>query len=152
MKQLDTFYNNELLTGIAILAVLREKKKLEISKALLIHSILGYKGIVEYLKDKRTKNRSIEELIAKQNIAFTNFNKRYIEDLELNVNSIFLFKQLGLFDLVNNELIYIENNFDFKNKTLGKRALDLIEASFSLANILEREDASNLYLSLRIEL
>ena len=152
MKQLDTFYNNELLTGMAILAVLREKKKLEISKALLIHSILSYKGITEFLKDKRTKIRSIEELIVKRNIAFTNFNKRYLEDLELSINAIFLFKQLGLLDLVNNELVYLEGDFDFKNKTLGKRALDIIEASFNLANILEKEDASNLYLSLRIEL
>lgn len=152
MKQIDTFYNNELLTGIAILAVLRQKKKLEISKAVLIHSILSYKGIVEFLKDKRTKIRSIEELIVKRNTAFTNFNKRYLEDLELSINAIFLFKQLGLLNLVNNELIYLETDFDFKNKTLGKRALDIIEASFNLANILDKEDASNLYLSLRIEL
>lgn len=152
MKQIDTFYNNELLTGIAILAALRQKEKVEISKVLLIHPILSYKGIVEFLKDKRTKIRSIEELIIKKNMAFANFNKRYLEDLELNINAIFLFKELGMLDIINNELIYIEAGFDFKNKALGKRALDIIDASYNLINVLYKEEASNLYLSLRVEL
>lgn len=152
MKQIDTFYNNELLTGIAILAALRQKEKIEISKVLLIHPIISYKGIVEFLKDKRTKIRSIEELIIKKNMAFANFNKRYLEDLELSINAIFLFKELGMLDIINNELIYIEAGFDFKNKALGKRALDIIDASCNLINVLDKEEASNLYLSLRVEL
>lgn len=152
MKQVDTFYNNELLTGIAILAALRQKEKIEISKVLLIHPIISYKGIVEFLKDKRTKIRSIEELIIKKNMAFANFNKRYLEDLELSINAIFLFKELGMLDIINNELIYIEAGFDFKNKALGKRALDIIDASCNLINVLDKEEASNLYLSLRVEL
>ncbi|QAA34952.1 MULTISPECIES: hypothetical protein [Clostridiaceae] len=152
MKQIDTFYNNELLTGIAILAALKQKGKVEISKVLLIHPILSYKGIVEFLKDKRTKIRSVEELIIKKNMAFANFNKRYLEDLELSINAIFLFKELGMLDIINNELIYIEAGFDFKNKVLGKRALDIIDASYNLINVLDKEEASNLYLSLRVEL
>lgn len=152
MRQIDTFYNNELLTGIAILAALKQRQKVEISKALLIHTILSYKGIVEFLKDKRTKIRSIEELIIKKNMAFANFNRRYLEDLELSINAIFLFKELGMLDIIDNELIYIETSFDFKNKALGKRVLDIIDASYSLINVLDKEEASNLYLSLRVEL
>lgn len=152
MRQIDTFYNNELLTGIAILAALKQRQKVEISKVLLIHPILSYKGIVEFLKDKRTKIRSIEELIIKKNMAFANFNRRYLEDLELSINAIFLFKELGMLDIIDNELIYIETSFDFKNKALGKRALDIIDASYSLINVLDKEEASNLYLSLRVEL
>ena len=152
MKQLDSFHNNELIVGIAILAVLQKCRKIEISKALLIQPILSYKGIIEFLKNKRTKVRSIEELIVKKNIAFTNFNTRYLENLEVSINSIFLFRQLGLLTFKNNELIYLENYFDFCDKTLGNHALDIIAASYSISDILKKEDASNLYLSLRVEL
>lgn len=152
MKLLDTFYNNELITGLSILTILRETQKMEVSKLLLVHPILSYKGIIEFLKDKRTKVRSIEELIIKKNVAFANYNRRYIESLELSINSILLYEQLGLLNIIDNELIYSGIEFDFKNKTLGKRASDVIEASIKLANILDKEDASNLYLSLRIEL
>lgn len=152
MKQFDTFYNNELLVGLSILAVLYKKQKIEIIKALLIHPILSYVGIVDLLKDNRIKIRSIEELIIKRNLAFSNFNKRYLENLELNINSILLFKELGLLNIIDRNLVYLDSQFDFKNKILGKRALDIVEASFKLADILEKEEASNLYLSLRVEL
>lgn len=152
MKQIDSFYNNEIIAGIAILAVLQKNKKIEISKALLIQPILSYKGMVGFLKNKRTKARSIEELIVKKNIAFANFNKRYLESLELSINSILLFRQLGLLTIEKDQLIYLEKNFDFSDKLLGNHALEIIAACFSITDILKKEDASNLYLSLRIEL
>lgn len=152
MKNFNSFYNNELITGMAILSVLHENKILELSKALLIHPILSYKGIAEFVGSKKTKVRSIEELIVKKSIAFTNFNSRYYESLELSINSILLFKQMGLLSIQNNKLMYIENDFDLYNKNLGKHALEVINASFAIADIIKKEDASDLYLSLRIEL
>lgn len=152
MKQIYSFYNNELLTGLAILSVLKKTGKLEISKVLLIQPLLSYRGVLEFIKNKRSKIRSIEELIVKKNIVFTNFNKRYFENLELSINSILLFKQLGLIKIDNETLIYIEKNFEFSEKILGDRAQEIIKASYNISEILKKEDASNLYLSLRVEL
>ena len=76
MKELNSFYNNELITGVAILSVLKKTKTLEISKVLLINPLLSYSAILNFVKKRSVKIRSIEELIMKGNITFTNFNKR----------------------------------------------------------------------------
>lgn len=152
MKELNSFYNNELITGIAILSALKKAKTLEISKALLIQPLLSYSGILNFVKKGTVKIRSIEELIIKRNITFTNFNKRYFENLSLSINSIFLLKQLKLIAIEGNKLIRTEEQFDFDNNALGDRAKEVISAASNLAEMIKREDASNLYLSLRIEI
>ncbi len=152
MKEVNSFYNNELITAIAILSALKKAKTLEISKILLIQPLLSYAGVLSFVKKGTVKVRSIEELIIKRNITFTNFNKRYFESLSLSINSIFLLEQLNLIIIDDNKLIHSEIQFDFGHKTLGKRAKEVISAANNLAEMLKREDASNLYLSLRIEL
>ncbi len=151
MEITQSFQSNELLTGIAILSVLRNTKKLEITKCLLIEPLLSYKSIKVYLKKNNCKIRSIEELMVKQNIV-SNFNRRYQEKLPLSINSILLMSELKLLKIENNNVIFIGEKFDFNEKTLGKTARSIIAAGSNLSKILTKEDASTLYLSLRIEL
>ncbi len=152
MESTHSFQSNEILTGIAILSVLKNTKKLEISKCLLIEPLLSYKSIRDYLKNANSKVRSIEELMVKQNIVFSNFNRRFQEKLPLSVNSILLMSQLKLLHIENGNLLFTGDKFDFNEKTLGKAAQDIIATSGNLVEILTREAASSLYLSLRIEL
>lgn len=152
MKELNSFYNNELITGITILSALKKAKTLEISKVLLIQPLLSYTGVLNFVKKSTVKVRSIEELIVKRNITFTNFNKRYFENLSLSINSIFLLKQLKLITIEGSKLICTEEQFDFDNNALGDRAKEVVSAASNLAEMIKREDASNLYLSLRIEI
>lgn len=152
MKELNSFYNNELITGIAILSALKKAKTLEISKVLLIQPLLSYTGVLNFVKKSTVKVRSIEELIIKRNITFTNFNERYFENLLLSINSIFLLKQLKLITIEGNKLIRTEEQFGFDNNALGDRAKEVVSAASNLAEMIKREDASNLYLSLRIEI
>lgn len=63
MEIIHSFQSNEILTGIAILSVLRNTKKLEIAKCLLIEPLLSYKSVRDYLKNNNCKVRSIEELM-----------------------------------------------------------------------------------------
>jgi hypothetical protein len=49
---IHSFYNNEILTGIAILSVLYQVRELEISKALLVQPILSYRGVLSFVKKK----------------------------------------------------------------------------------------------------
>lgn len=152
MESTHSFQSNEILTGIAILSVLENTKKLEISKCILIEPLLSYKSIRDYLKNANSKVRSIEELMIKQNIVFSNFNRRFQEKLPLSVNSILLLSQLKLLHIENGNLLFTGDKFDFNEKTLGKAAQDIIATSGNLVEILTREAASSLYLSLRIEL
>lgn len=152
MESIHSFQSNEILTGIAILSVLKYTKKLEISKCLLIEPLLSYKGIRDYLKNANSKIRSIEELMVKQNIVFSNFDRRFQEKLPLSINSILLMSQLKLLHIENGNLLFTGDKFDFNEKTLGKAAQDIIATSGNLVEILTREAASSLYLSLRIEL
>jgi len=152
MHEVTTFYNNEIITGIAILSVLKITKKLEITKALLIQPLLSYKGILEFIKRGNTKVRSIEELIIKKNIAFSNFNRRYLDSLGLSINAVLLLEQLNLIVIDDSKIVFNGEDFDFDERTLGQRAKDVILASGNIAKILLKEDASSLYLSLRIEI
>ena len=77
---MHSFQSNELLTGIAILSVLRNTKKLEITKCLLIEPLLSYKSIKDYLKKSNCKVRSIEDLVVKKSIVFLDFNRRFQKD------------------------------------------------------------------------
>jgi hypothetical protein len=152
MKEIHTFLSNEILTGITILSVLRVAKKIEVSKALLIEPLLSYKSIRDYLKKSNGKVRSIEELIVKKNIVFSNFNKRFQDKLTLSINSILLMTQLKLIRIEGSTLVFSGDEFNFNEKSLGKSAQDLIATAENMAKILMKGEASSLYLSLRIEL
>lgn len=147
-----TFYKNEIIVGLAILGVVDEIKTIDISKAVLISPVVGNKSIVEFLKSKKTQVRSMEELIEKKSGAFINFNEKYLEDLVLSMNSIMLYQELGLLEIQNEKLVRTELQFDFNSDLLGKRAEEVICACKKLARLLEKEEARDLYLGLRIEL
>ena len=148
---MHSFQSNELLTGIAILSVLRNTKKLEITKCLLIEPLIDIR-IEDYLKKSNCKVRSIEELVVKKSIVFLDFNRRFQERLPLSINSLLLMSELKLLKIEKNNVIFTGEKFDFYEKTLGKTAHSIIAAASNLSEILTKEDASSLYLSLRIEL
>ncbi len=150
--EISVFRDNELITGISILAVLRFTKKLELSKCMLIEPLLSYSKVLKLLKRANSSVKSIEDLIIKESIIFSNFSSRYQEKLILSINSLLLFKEMGLLQIEDNIVIYDGNSFDFSEQSLGERTRNRISASRKLAEILTKGDASDFYLSLRIEL
>lgn len=150
--EISVFRDNELITGISMLAVLRFTKKLELSKCMLIEPLLSYSKVLKLLKRVNSSVKSIEDLIIKESIIFSNFSSRYQEKLILSINSLLLFKEMGLLQIEDNIVIYNGNSFDFAEQSLGERTRNRISASRKLAEILTKGDASDFYLSLRIEL
>ncbi len=150
--QINTLRNNELITGISILSVLRYTKRMEVVKCMLIEPLLSYTKVLQLLKRSNSSIKSIEDLILKENITFSNFSARYNENVLLSINSIMLFEKLGLIQCISNELIYIENEFDFSLSGLGDKAKGRIAASKKLADILLKGQAGDIYLSLRVEI
>ncbi len=144
--------NNELISGISILAVLKYVNSMEISKCLLIVPLLSYTRVLQVLKRVNSSIKSIEDLIIKESITFTNFNSRFHDNLLLSINSIILFEKLGLIKINNDRVLFTGFIFDFNNPTLGVKAKDRIGAAKKLANILMKGNASEMYLSLRVEI
>ena len=97
--EISVFRDNELITGISILAVLRFTKKLELSKCMLIEPLLSYSKVLKLLKRANSSVKSIEDLIIKESIIFSNFSSRYQEKLILSINSLLLFKEMGLLQI-----------------------------------------------------
>ena len=70
----------------------------------------------------------------------------------MSVNAIILFNKLGLISINNNVLFFSGQDFDFHDTRLGDRANARIKAALRLSEILGKGDASDLYLSLRVEI
>ena len=150
--EIRTFRDNELVTGISILAVLRYSHELELSKCMLIEPLLSYSRVVNTLKRANSSIRSIEELILKENVVFANFNSRFQEHLLLSINSMLLFSQMGLISIYDDRAVFSGDTFDFSNTSFGNKTSDRIKAAKKLSEILLKGDASDFYLSLRVEL
>ena len=150
--EIRSFRDNELIAGISILAVLRRAKQLDIAKCMLIEPILSYSMVMNVFKRKKSSVKSIEDLIIREHIAFADFNDRFKEKLLLSMNSIILFKQMDLIQMDGEWIVFNGNSFDFSRKDIGQLATARIKAAYKLAEILQKGDASDLYLSLRIEL
>ena len=150
--ELYSLKENELLTGISILAVLRHTQQLELSKCMLIEPLLSYSQVLKALKRTNSSIKSIEDLILKQSIPFANFNNRFQDKLLLSMNALILFEKLGLISIKENIVYFNSNDFNFANTSLGEAATSRISASGKLAEILEKGDASDFYLSLRVQI
>ena len=148
----ESLKNNELVTGISILAVLKNVTEIEVTKVLLIEPMFSYTSILSFLSRKNSSIHSIEDLIIKQCVTFTNFNNRFFEKLDLTMNSIMLFQKMGLLRMSGNKVLFLAYDFDFNNRGLGEIVCKRIMAADKLAEILKKGDATDLYLSLRIEI
>ncbi len=143
---------NELITGISILAVLRHTQQLELSKCILIEPLLSYSQVLRALKRSNSSIKSMEDLILKQSIPFANFNNRFQEKLLLSMNSLILFEKLGLISIEKGIVYFNAYDFNFADTSLGEAAADRISASGKLADIMLKGDASDFYLSLRVQI
>lgn len=152
MIEHKSFCSNELLTGISILSVLSNTKEMEAVKCVLIEPMLNHKDLRTIIKKSNTVVRSIEELILKKTVAFSNFNNRFHETLPLSINSILLMSELGLLKINGKVLVFSGEDFNFNEESLGQSARERIIASKKIAKILRRETVANLYLNLRVEL
>ena len=144
--------NNELITGISILAVLRYMKQIDIAKCMLIEPLLSYSKVVQSLGRSNCSVKSIEDLIIKESVVFANFNERYAESSILSFNALMLFEKMGLLSVCDGMIYYQADQFDFENKTLGNKVRNRIGAAKRVADILAKGEAGEFYLSLRVEL
>lgn len=149
MKMRTEIINNLAFSSVAMAMVIEKSKKIELAKSMLIMPFLAHSELLSYLAKGKTKIKGLDNLIIEKLPFFSNFNKRYYDNLSTSINSLqFLFET---------DVISIENNLAISKEKIkhvtdmGERAKKVSKASTNLAKILS-EDASNLYLNLRIEL
>ncbi|MBU0905163.1 MAG: hypothetical protein KKF57_08195 [Firmicutes bacterium] len=152
MKTPRSLYNNEMICAISIYSVLKHLKTISVSKALLIFPLVSHKGTLDFLKNKNTKIRSLEEFIIKKPDYFSNYNDRYYSFLVLSMNSLILLSEMGLIRIDESQIsIVTDEKFDINNNIMGERAYNFFNVSSKLADILKSDD-KNLYLQLRVQL
>lgn len=144
-------FNNEAFGIVAIASVLKHSKRLSYSKALLILPLMAHKETLDLLKRAKSDVRSIEQLLAKKANVVTNFNERYLSLLPISINSIVLLNEIKILENNAGTIKYVNDSFDFNNRSLGQRAQDVIKASEKISRILEM-NAANLYLQLRVQI
>lgn len=144
-------FNNEAFGIVAIASVLKHSKKLSYSKALLILPLMAHKETLDLLKRANSDVRSIEQLIAKKDNFVTNFNERYLSLLPISINSIVLLNEIRVLENNTGTIEYVNDSFNFYDKSLGKRAQDVVKASAKISRMLEM-NAENLYLQLRVHI
>lgn len=145
-------YNNELIGGIAMLSILKELKKITLTKALLIIPFYTHQQSLRVLRNKNIKIRSIEEFIIKYPSYFSNYNERFYSLLTVSINSIILLNKMGLITIEENCIILNkENEFSYEKNDIGNRACEILKAGRKLSYIL-KDDEENLYLQLKVEI
>ena len=141
--------NNVAFASLAIALVASKFEKIELCKVLLIMPILANKELTSYLANGRTKIKSLDKLIIDKLHCFSNFNKRYYDNLSTSINAIQFLAEMNVLSIENSFIKTIEK-IDYES-SMGPRIKTAEKASENIAKLLSQE-TSNLYLNLRIEL
>lgn len=144
-----TLYNNIGIDAVAIAFVLQKMRSLPLTKALLISPIISHRDLLNYLSNGNVKIQSLERLIIEKTSFFSNFNRRFYDNLCGSINSIQFLHEIELVNIINSN-IYIREEINF-NKKMGGRAEKIHKASENISKLLS-ESSEMLYLNLRVEL
>lgn len=141
--------NNLAFSSLAMSLVVEKSQKLELTKALLIMPIIAHKELLSYLANGRTQIISLDKLIIDKLHCFSNFNQRYYDNLSTSINSIQFLYEMDMISIDDSRMISMER-VEYPN-SVGDRLKRVSKASDNISKILS-EDASSLYLNLRIEI
>ena len=142
-------YNNLGFGIISIASVLNVKKSLSVDKVFLIIPFFTHQELLTFLSNSRSEIRSIEQLISHKINCFSNFNKRYFDNLVLTINAIQYLIDMEYVEFENGNLI-LKKELQFDGN-MGKRASKIYKAANNVSKLLS-DNSSNLYLNLKVEI
>ncbi|NSY32251.1 hypothetical protein DS891_01335 [Pseudoalteromonas sp. JC28] len=141
--------NNIAFASLAIAMVLNKSQKVELTKVFLIMPFVTNKELLSYLANGKTQLRSLDKLIVDKLHCFSNFNKRFYDGLSTSINSIQFLSEVDMVLIEENYVTSVEEIV--YSKSMGNRLKKVYKASENISKILS-EDASSLYLNLRVEI
>jgi len=144
-----SLYNNIGIEAVTIMLIVQQAKSMPMSKVLLILPMVTHKELLSYLSKKSAKIQGMEKLIIDKTSCFSNFNKRFYDNLCGTINAIQFLNEIGAIKIDDgNVSVKSEMPFD---SAIGKRAEKVSKASSNIAKVLS-DSTEKLYLNLRIEL
>ncbi|MFB2643622.1 three component ABC system middle component [Shewanella bicestrii] len=142
--------NNEATGLLAIQSVLSFLGSVNIAIAYLIIPLVFDKKIRNLLKRKNTFILSAQELVTSKSDYFIGFNEKFTDSLIISTNAILMGKELGLFSLEKEILIYTGFQ-DGSEDELGNKINDIILASENICKFLT-DEPEELYSLLRLKI
>lgn len=124
-------------------------KSISLDKVFLIIPFFTHQKLLNYLANENSNILSIEQLISHKVDCFSNYDKRYEDNIVLTINSIQYLTDMEYIVLKNGELI-LKKELPFHSK-MGKRANKIYKAASNVAKLLE-DNSYNLYLSLKVKI
>jgi hypothetical protein len=142
-------YNNIGIEAVSIMLIVQQAQSMPMSKILLILPIVTHRELLDYLSKKNAKIQGMEKLIIEKTSCFSNFNKRFYDNLCGTINAIQFLNEIGAIK-IDDGSVSVKSEIPF-DSAMGKRAEKISKASFNIANVLS-DSVEKLYLNLRIEL
>lgn len=142
-------YNNLGIGIISIASVMNIKKLLSVDKVFLIIPFFTHQELLAFLSNSRNEIKSIEQIISHKVNCFSNYSKRYFDNLVLTLNSIQYLIDMEYVEFENGKIL-LKNELQFNSK-MGKRASKIYKAANNVSKLLS-DNSCNLYLNLKVKI
>lgn len=150
MKESYYIYNNEAIACCAILSVLKEAKTMSIAKLCLVLPFLLDDRIVSLLLGQKREEISIQGLVSNNSSHFSSFNQRFKVLLPVLINSITILYDAKLIELSHKEIRISDTNIVLND--YGERLDKINQVSSTFVNLLNKQDQTELYKTLKMQL
>lgn len=144
-----SLYNNIGIEAVTIMLVVQQTSSIPISKVFLILPIVTHRELLNYLSKKNARIQGMEKLIIDKTSCFSNFNKRFYDNLCSTINAIQFLNEIGVIK-IDDGIMSVKSIIPY-DISMGKRAEKVNKASSNIAKVLS-DSVEKLYLNLRIEL
>ena len=146
---LNNTYNNLGFGIISIASVMNVIKSLSVDKVFLIIPFFTHQELLSFLSNSRSEIKSIEQIISHKINCFSNYNKRYFDNLVLTINSIQFLIDMEYAEFEDGNLL-LKKELLFDNR-MGNRASKIYKAANNVSKLLS-DNSYNLYLNLKVKI
>lgn len=148
--KINNLNNNFSLNAIVILMILKKKRRLKITEAILVLPFISKSNVINYISKPNVSIKSLEQLIAYNPDFISNFNNLFYNCISESLNTIMFLEDIGLIKLERNKIILKKEQLDL-GKNPGKRLFKINKSLDNLINIISG-DKYETYLNLRVQL
>lgn len=145
----SSLFNNIGVASIAIISVMKYSQKLAVPKLVLILPLITHRELLSHLSRSTTTIRSIEKLVADDIAYFSNFSRRFYDNLPLAIEAIQFLIDIEALSY-SSGIVELVMPIEY-TESMGKRAKRIFRAGENISKLLA-ETSANLYLNLRIQL
>ncbi|MDD5053193.1 MAG: DUF6521 family protein [Sulfuricurvum sp.] len=142
-------YNNEAISVVVFAGLMKIVKSLDVARVFIVLPLLLDDRIVRKLS---YSYNSMDDFFDDNAKLLVGFNERYLELLPITLNTINILNESKTIKILNDKIIYIENNkFDF-NHDFGIRANKIVSVILNFSVLLGMQSTDLLYKNLKVQI